>query len=166
VLVALCKLLGIKNGITNNRKALRPLTLTDTQMKPSLKPIRIDSPPKKQLSSSVLYDEIPPPPPPPAVNRKDLPDLHPIHPCSPSCIVKEIVLTGTTNPQPPLPQLKDEKRFKPKEAKEKRNKADKKGRDRRTVNKDENKVKKLGSHYLLITLVVMFVSVVVRYACK
>jgi hypothetical protein len=74
--------------------------------------------------------------------------------------VKEIILTGTTNPQPCLPQLKDEKRFKPKEAKEKRNKADKKGCDRRTVNKDEKKVKKCESHCLLITLLVMFVSVV------
>jgi hypothetical protein len=54
--------------------------------------------------------------------------------------VKEIILTGTTNSQPPPPQSNDDKRFKPKEAKEKRNKADKKVRDRRTVNKDENKV--------------------------
>jgi len=132
-------------------------------MKTSLKPIRIDSPPKKQTVSSVIDDDdIPPPPPPPAVNRKDLPDLPPLHPCSPSCIVKEIILTGTTNPQPPLLQLKDEKRFKPKEAKEKRNKADKKGRDRTTVNKDENKVKKCESYYTLLTLLVMFVSVVVH----
>ena len=80
----------------------------------------------------MLDDDIPPPPPPPAVNRKDLPDLPPLHPCSPSCIVKEIILTGST---------KEEKRFKPKEAKEKRNKADKKGRERRNVSKDENKVK-------------------------
>jgi hypothetical protein len=129
-------------------------------MKPSLKLIRIDSPPKKQTLSSVLDDDIPPPPPPPAVNRKDLPDLPPLHPCSPSCIVKEIILTGTTNPQPPLLQLKDEKRFKPKEAKEKHNKADKKGRDRTAVNKHENKVKKCGSYYTLLTLLVMFVSVV------
>ena len=76
-------------------------------MKPSLKPIRIDSPSKKQTVSSVIDDDdIPPPPPPPAVNRKDLPELPPLYPCSPSCIVKEIILTGTTNPQPPLLQLK------------------------------------------------------------
>jgi len=93
--------------ITDNRKALQPLTVTNAQMKTSLKPIRIDSPSKKQTVSSVIDDDdIPPPPPPPAVNRKDLPDLPPLHPCSPSCIVKEIILTGTTNPQPPLLQLK------------------------------------------------------------
>ena len=98
-----------KNGtrITDNRKALQTLTVTNAQMKTSLKPIRIDSPSKKQTVSSVIDDDdIPPPPPPPAVNRKDLPDLPPLHPCSPSCIVKEIILTGTTNPQPPLLQLK------------------------------------------------------------
>ena len=93
--------------ITDNRKALQPLTVTNAQMKTSLKPIRIDSPSKKQTVSSVIDDDdIPPPPPPPAVNRKDLPDLPPLHPCSPSCIVKEIILTGATNPQPPLLQLK------------------------------------------------------------
>jgi hypothetical protein len=54
--------------------------------------------------------------------------------------VKEIIVTGTINPQPPPPQSNDDKEFKPKGAKEKRNKADKKVRDRRTVNKDENKV--------------------------
>jgi hypothetical protein len=111
-------------------------------MKLSPKLIRVASPPTKQIPSQVLDDDIPPPPPPPAVNRKDLPDLPPLHPCSASCIVKDIILTGTTNPQPPPPQSKDDKRFKPKEAKEKHNKADKKGRDRRTVNKDEIKVKK------------------------
>jgi hypothetical protein len=54
--------------------------------------------------------------------------------------MKEIILTGTTHPQPPLPQSNDDKQFKPKGAKEKRNKADKKVRDRKTVNKEENKV--------------------------
>ena len=131
-------------------------------MKPSLKSIRIDSLSKKQRSSSMIDDDIPPPPPPPAVNRKDLPDLPPLHPCSQSCIVKEIISIGTTNPQPPLLQLKDEKRFKPKEAKEKRNKADKKGRDKTTINKDENKVKKCESYYTSLTLLVMFVNVVVK----
>jgi hypothetical protein len=132
-------------------------------MKPSLKPVRIDCPSKKQTSSSSIDDDdIPPPPPPPAVNRRDLPDLPPLHPCSPSCIVKEIIVTGTTNPQPPALHLKDEKRVKPKEAKEKRNKADKKGRDRTTVNKDVNKVKKCGSFYSFLSLLVMFVDVVVN----
>jgi hypothetical protein len=139
---------------------VKPAAVTKAQMKTSLKPIRIDSPPKKQTVLSVLDDDIPPPPPPPAVNRKDLPDLPPLHPCSPSGIVKEIILTGTTNPQPPLLQSKDGKHFKPKEAKEKRNKADKKGRDRTTVNKDENKVKKCESYYTLLALLVMFVGVV------
>ncbi|PSN49139.1 hypothetical protein C0J52_14881 [Blattella germanica] len=120
---SLAKLLGIKNGILDNCKV---------PLKPSSKPVRI-------LSPAMMDDDIPPPPPPPAVNRKDLPDLTPLQPCSPSCIVKEIILTGSTNPQPSQLQSKDEKRFKPKEAKEKRNKADKKGRERRNVSKDEHK---------------------------
>lgn len=114
-------------------------------MKPASKPVRVVSPPKKQLPSPLLDDDIPPPPPPPAVNRKDLPDLR----ASPSCMVKEIILTGTTNSQLPPPQSKHDKRFKLKEAKEKHNKADKKGCDRRTVNKDENKVKTFVSQFVL-----------------
>ncbi|XP_069675069.1 probable elongation factor 1-delta [Periplaneta americana] len=135
----LAKLLGIKNDITSNRKSSQPLSVVNSQTKPVPKPVRIVSPPQKRSQSPMLDDDIPPPPPPPAVNRKDLPDLPPLHPCSPSCIVKEIILTGSTNPQPPQSQSKDDKRFKPKEAKEKRNKADKKGRERRNASKDENK---------------------------
>jgi hypothetical protein len=120
-------------------------------MKPASKPAMVVSCPKKQSLSQLLDDGIPPPPPPPVVNRKDLPDLPPLHPCSPSCIVKEIILTRTTNPQLPGPQSKDDKQFKPKEDKEKCNKADKKDHDRRTVNKDKNKVKKCISEYVLFS---------------
>jgi hypothetical protein len=127
------------------------------------------SPPKKQSSSPLLDDDIPPPPPPPAVNRKDLPDLPPLHPCSPSCIVKEIIQTGSTNPQSSPPHSKQDKRFKPKDAKEKHNKADKKGRDTRTVSEDENKVMKCVNQCVcyLIMLMVMFVcGVIIIIICK